>query len=600
MYILRSKIKNRKENKEYYIYRFVESKRAGKKVRQHTILNIGANFSLPKEQWQILCSRIKDIIGGQKNLFQVTEKIEQLAQYYAERIIQSKIDTLKESKSDFHNADINSIQLENPRSISCEYVALEAFRFLGLDKKLKELKFTKPQIAAAMGIVIDRMCNSGKEFSTQQWLQNKSGLGELINHDFKKTSLYKISQVSDLLLKNKNSLETFLFHRQQNLFEAKEGIILFIPVRMNSKERKLYDSPAASGSHETEKCSCLSAADSLVLDGRGFPVKSVSFEEHQYASVENVIHSLREDLSSGKPVVLLDAETIEKKGAEWLDTSLYSYIAVNMKQYREFSEEHAQAVIKEDTGMLKIEKVVDSGSGETLLCCHSALLKNREHVMEKSINDSFVKAISKLEQGLYKKRCIKKYEVVTERIERIKTKFPKAAEKYKIKIKKDKKTGNAVRISWSPVSSSGRENSVPEEYLMLTNYTTFSKAELWNFYAMLDDIEPLLLNFRSDSDLKPENHRSSDLRSQHSFITLLAYHIARTICYQLKQPGLNISWRILKKELSGQNRITISMKDKSGDIVYIRKSTHPEPAQQKIYRMLGLPVYPGRTIKKTE
>ncbi len=67
MYIRRTTIKSRKAGKKYFTYRFVESERIGKKVRQHTVLNIGTNFSLPRDQWPLLCSRIKDIISGQEN-----------------------------------------------------------------------------------------------------------------------------------------------------------------------------------------------------------------------------------------------------------------------------------------------------------------------------------------------------------------------------------------------------------------------------------------------------------------------------------------------------------------------------------------------------
>ena len=99
MYIRRTTIKSRKDGKQYFAYRFVESKRIGKKVRQNTVLNIGVNFALPRDQWPILCSRIKDIISGQKNLFKVSGKIEQLAQNYAARMIQTRQAVTKSNNS---------------------------------------------------------------------------------------------------------------------------------------------------------------------------------------------------------------------------------------------------------------------------------------------------------------------------------------------------------------------------------------------------------------------------------------------------------------------------------------------------------------------
>ena len=183
-------------------------------MRQQTILNIGTTFSLARDHWQPLCSRIQDIISGQKNLFELNQEIERLAQDYAARIIQTQTEKEQEKKTDFYEIDVNSLESMRPRSISCEHVALEAFQLLGLDQKLKELKFTGPQIAAATGTIIGRMCQPCSELSTHYWLQNKSGLGELIGHDFDKTSLYRMYQISDQLLKHKKTLEEYLFTKE--------------------------------------------------------------------------------------------------------------------------------------------------------------------------------------------------------------------------------------------------------------------------------------------------------------------------------------------------------------------------------------------------
>jgi len=65
MYIRRTTIKSRKDGGQYYTYRLVRSERIGKKVRQHTLLNLGTGFSLPREQWPELVSRIQNVIDGQ-------------------------------------------------------------------------------------------------------------------------------------------------------------------------------------------------------------------------------------------------------------------------------------------------------------------------------------------------------------------------------------------------------------------------------------------------------------------------------------------------------------------------------------------------------
>ncbi len=62
--------------------------------------------------------------------------------------------------------------------------------------------------------------------------------------------------------------------------------------------------------------------------------------------------------------------------------------------------------------------------------------------------------------------------------------------------------------------------------------------------------------------------------------------------------NIHSSWSDLRKQLKGQDRITVSMKCQNGETVHIRKSTRSEPRQQAIYDALGLSHYPGRTIKK--
>ncbi len=66
----------------------------------------------------------------------------------------------------------------------------------------------------------------------------------------------------------------------------------------------------------------------------------------------------------------------------------------------------------------------------------------------------------------------------------------------------------------------------------------------------------------------------------------------------ISMKNIHSSWSDLRKQLKGQDRITVSMNCQNGETVHIRKSTRPEPRQQVIYDALGLTHYPGRTIKK--
>ena len=117
--------------------------------------------------------------------------------------------------------------MSRPRSVGREHITLEALRSLGLDTKFKELGFNGPQTAAAIGTIIGRACEPGSELATHEWLQNRSGLGELIDFDFDNLSLYGMYQISDQLLKKKAAIEKHLYKQECSIFQLQETITLY-------------------------------------------------------------------------------------------------------------------------------------------------------------------------------------------------------------------------------------------------------------------------------------------------------------------------------------------------------------------------------------
>ncbi len=172
---------------------------------------------MPRDQWPELSSRIREIISGQQGFFKISEEMEELAQNYAARIIHAQHKNKSgNNKPDYREVDADSPEMFRPRSVSCEHVALEAFDFLKPGEELKALGFNGPQIAAAAGTIIGRMCQPGSELATHYWPRNVSGLGELIDYDFSKINPYKMYKISDQLLTNKEAIEKHLYLQEKN------------------------------------------------------------------------------------------------------------------------------------------------------------------------------------------------------------------------------------------------------------------------------------------------------------------------------------------------------------------------------------------------
>jgi hypothetical protein len=249
---------SKKAAKQFYTYNLVESVRTENKVQQRTILNLGKDFSVPQENWKTLAQRIEEILYGQPSLFSAPLDIETIAQRYAAKIIQKQDDNILDHDdiTQHYSIDIESLETTRPRSVGIEHVSYETFKELGLEQKLTDLGFTKPQMHAAIGAIIGRMVHPGSELATFQWLQNQSGLGELIDCDFEELSLYKFYQASDLLLKNKAALESHLYRKEKSLYQFEETITLYDLTNIYFEGSGKFNTMASHGKSKKKRGLC--------------------------------------------------------------------------------------------------------------------------------------------------------------------------------------------------------------------------------------------------------------------------------------------------------------------------------------------------------
>jgi len=609
MYIRRTTIKSRKDGSQYYTYRLVESERTEKGVRQHTLINLGTGFSLPRDKWPELASRIGEIMGGQSRLFEAPQEIEELAQNYAAQIIQAQPETKATTdQPDYSEVDLDSLEMFRPRSVSCEHVALEAFNSLKLGEYLKTLGFNGPQLSAAVGTIIGRICQPASELSTHYWLQNVSGLSELINYDFNKINLYKMYTISDQLLRNKDAIEKHLYLQEKNLFGFQETITLYDLTNTYFEGSGKTNKLGQRGHSKEKRTDCPLVTLALMLDSSGFPKCSKVFEGNvsEPATLEKMIKGMEinrvspEIFEPSKATIVMDAGIASEENIEWLKKNDYPYIVVSRKRHRQFDEDEAVVVKQDNEGTVKAQKVIDLENNEMLLYCHSTQREKKEQAINDRFTVRFEEALTYLESGLHKKGRLKKYDKVLEKIGRLKQKNSKASKLYTIDVSCDEESGNAVSLSWIRKTNLETKDSLPGVYCLRTSHMELDENTLWRTYTMLTDLEAVFRSLKSELGMRPVFHKLTDRVTGHLFISVLAYHLVHSIRYRLKIAGITSSWSDLRKQLVGQNRVSISMQCKNGDVVHVRKSTRPEPRQQKIYSALGICSHPGQTIKRKE
>jgi transposase len=184
-------------------------------------------------------------------------------------------------------------------------------------------------------------------------------------------------------------------------------------------------------------------------------------------------------------------------------------------------------------------------------------------------------------------------------IGRLRKTYSRASKWYTISVEKNDISGNATKITWKQKAVENTTDSYPGVYCLRTSNTDWDESLLWNTYTMLTDLEAVFRLLKSELGLRPIHHQTTNRVAGHLFITVLAYHLVHTIRFRLKQENIHSSWPKIRKVLSNQNRATVSMQCKNGSTIHVRKSTRPEPKQQKIYSALGIKSHPGKMIKTT-
>ena len=608
MFIRQTTTGNSASHQSYFTYRLVNSVRIGKKVSQKTLLNLGRHFNVEREVWPELCTRIDQILAGQNALFELPSGLEREAQSICAKIIAlrgDRLDVEADEVADFREIDVNNVELIRPRSVGTEHVSLHALEELGLPKILEDAGFNGPQKAAALANIIGRMCEPRSELGTWNWMKNKSAVGELLEFDFESMPLMQLYRASDRLLKHKEVIEDQIFENVQDLFGFTATITLYDLTNTYFEGHTAENEQAGYGRSKEKRFDCPLITLGLMLDGSGFVRRSEVFEGS--VSEGKTLQGMLEKLNAPKgALIVMDAGIASEENIEWLSSQGFKYLVVSRKRKREFEMEKAIKILSASGHEIylhrqhaPVNQPADSSSvqgeepGELTVACWSEQRAQKDRQIDAKAKARFEAELYKLDEGLSKKGCTKKRDKVNQRIGRLKQRYSRVAQHYRIDCTLDEKKVNVLKIEWHFEPQTGGKATHPGVYMLRTNQVDWDDEQLWRTYTMLTDLEAVFRSLKSELGMRPVYHRKQHRCDGHLFITVLAYQGVQVIRKQLKEKGHSQSWTSLKDIFEVQRRLTMTFKQKDGRALHIRKATNPEQELQQLYQNLGISMQPG-------
>ncbi len=600
MYIRRTLSKAGKGRKKYYTYRLVESYRIGDKVRQRTLLSLGSDFSLPKEQWADLARRIDEILQNRDSLFGVDKTTETLAGNYAARILVAQSRKVSEDETEYTPVAIEAIQKDQSRSIGVETILYETMQRLKLQGLFRDLGCSSKQNKRLQALLIAKAIDGGSEKGMLEYLKERSGAWELIGLETDELSLSSFYRAGDLLHTHKEAITPYLYKEQKDLLNLKGHITLFDLTNTYFEGEARGTQKAQRGRSKEKRSDAPLITLALIVDGDGALKGAELYAGNvsEASTFQEMMHKVygqkeeKKDITLFKevpPIVAMDAGIATEANIAWLKEEGYRYIVVSRKRHTIFDAE--QSVVVNAQGDINKEVTAYrhiTPEGEIELYCRSRAREAKEEAMFAKSNERFLEALEYLTKGLSLPRRTKKYEKVLEKIGRLKEHYAYAAQHYTIEVSKDPKGPNATQIQYhKKEGEKEKDNSRYGIYCLRSNLSEMDEKELWHTYVTLTEIEAVFRSLKSELGLRPIYHHKEKRIDAHLFLTLVAYTLVHTIRHQLKKEGIHDSWETIRKNLSTLMRSTLSLPTEEG-VIHLRLNDRAEAIHRQYFDALDI------------
>jgi transposase len=595
------------KGKKYVQHQLIRSVRTPAGPRQRVELNLGV-LDVPREKWKELADAIESYVHNQPLLFALDPTMDGLAQHYANMIIRRRIQECEgrhevaeepgRETRDLVTVDANSEKKYDSRTVGPEHVALRQMARYQLDRILRGGGFTKRQIVLAKMLIAGRMVHPSSERETARWINESSGLCELLGGE-RKVYDNALHRVANLLFEQHDAIEQQLAQAAREAFGLDDAILLydltntyFESNKKNSRIARLKKSKDAR--HDRPLITL-----ALTIDSEGFAKRSqiLAGNISEPGTLEAVLGQLTETGPElfAKQTIVIDAGIASEENLQLIQAKGFQYVAVSKK--KQFEDAFWEQATEEDVVLANKKSILKTQltrtDGEVFLRCHSPEKEEKERSILHRRLTKFEEGLTKLDAGLRQKGTRKGYDQIIERIGRLKEKYG-VGTLYEITVNR---TGDrATAITFKKNQKGKAKEKQVGEYILRTDRCELTHEQISQIHRSLTIVENSFRSMKSELGIRPNHHKRDDCSVAHIFITVIAYHIVTGVLKKLRARGIRYSWATIRELLRDHARSTSTFTTAEGDSLHIRSSATPTLQQSEIYNALGIKHQPLRRI----
>ena len=125
-------------------------------------------------------------------------------------------------------------------------------------------------------------------------------------------------------------------------------------------------------------------------------------------------------------------------------------------------------------------------------------------------------------------------------------------------------------------------------YLLRSNLTGRTPAELWTFYMQLVQVEEAFKNLKGDLRVRPVYHQKMERIEAHLLVAFLAYTLHVCLRQRLKAVAGGLTSRAVLEKFCAVQRVDVHLPTTDGRTVILTRHTQPEKELQMLLEQLHL------------
>ncbi len=571
MYLRHSTV--RKNGKTHTYWRLVRSVRKGKKVRQETVAYLG---ELDAQGCAKASALAKHFLG---------DRSEQL-DFFDDP---SSLDSV--------SVKLREVRVERGRSFGDVWLGWLLWQALELDKLCEEVlprgreTVTWPQMALIL--VLARLCEPSSELHIAEDWYRRTALEDLLGIKAKSVNETRLYRALDQLLPHKRALEVHLKRRLGELFDLDYELLLYDVTSTYFEGEAKANKLAKFGYSRDRRSDCKQVCLGLVVTREGFPVGYEVFPGNttDVTTVEDIVEEMENRFGKANRVWVMDRGMVSEDNLEFLREEGREYIiGTPRSELKKWEQELVDRSGWEQVrDGLEVKFCKGPDELETFILCRSVDRQDKERAMHERFAKRIVTDLDRLERRLRRARRVADRSQVERQIGRILERNSRAGKKFQVTVKEDasRASGLGVQVKerhdwseWARLSEG--------TYILRSNVTDWSPAELWRTYTQLVEVEAAFRIQKSDLKIRPVWHQKGERVEAHILVCFLAYVLWKTLSSWQKKAGLGSSPRTVLEELHRINSIDVVLPVEGGPEVRLRCVVRPDQAQAALLSRLGL------------